>query len=205
MAAFEAMCEGFLSIGVHWHLFWYFFRFTCLREGSRAATIGCANLRMKQGRGDDYIPAPLTSSNSGWHRGWFYLRNDPEHALPSYTGCSIAKSQRNWADSPAKAEQEKMLKSHWDVLGRLRNAGITLAEVVGQYHARGVVPLRRRPLLLCDMTADRAPLAGTVTALEPPSPLEVQRRVTQAIGRATYSWPPLGCSRCSPMRERRNL
>jgi hypothetical protein len=59
------MCEGFLGIGVHWHLFQYFFRFTCLRDGSRATTIGCANLRMKQGRGDDYIPVMLTSSNSG--------------------------------------------------------------------------------------------------------------------------------------------
>jgi hypothetical protein len=47
---------------------------------------------MKQGRGDDYIPVPLTSSNCGWHRGRFYFRNHPEHALPSYTGCSIAKS-----------------------------------------------------------------------------------------------------------------
>jgi hypothetical protein len=65
MASFEAMCEGFLGIGMHWHLFWYFFRFTCLREGSHAVTIGCANLRMKQGRGDDYIPALLTSSNNG--------------------------------------------------------------------------------------------------------------------------------------------
>jgi hypothetical protein len=135
MAAFEAMCEGFLDIGAHSHLFRYFFRFTCLREGSRATTIGCANLRMKQGRGDDYIPTPLTSSNSIWHMGWFYLQNDPEHALSSYTGCSIVKSQRNWADSPAKAEQEKMLNSHWVVLGCLRNAGITWAEVVGQYHA----------------------------------------------------------------------
>jgi hypothetical protein len=63
------------------------------------------------------------------------LRNDLEHTLPSYTGCSIAKSQRNWADVPAKKEQEKMLKSHEAVLGRLRNAGITLAEVVGQYNA----------------------------------------------------------------------
>jgi hypothetical protein len=82
------------------------------------------------------------------------------------------------------------------VLGRLRNVGITLAEVIGQYHARGVVPLRRRPLRLYDMTADRPPWAGTVTALEPPSPLEVQRRVAQAIGRSTYSWPP---SRMLPM------
>jgi hypothetical protein len=86
---------------------------------------------MKQGRGDDYIPAPLTSSNSGWHKGWFFLRNDPEHALPSYTSHSIAKSQRNWADDPAKAEQENMLKSHWAVLGRLRNAGITLRRSPG--------------------------------------------------------------------------
>jgi hypothetical protein len=65
MAGFEAMCEGFLGIGTHWHLFRYFFRFTCLREGSRVATIGCANLRMKQGHDNDYILALLTSSNSG--------------------------------------------------------------------------------------------------------------------------------------------
>jgi hypothetical protein len=68
MSAFEAMCEGFLDISAHWHLFRYFFRFTCMRKGSRAVMIGCANLRMKQGRGDDYIPVPLTSSNSGWHK-----------------------------------------------------------------------------------------------------------------------------------------
>jgi hypothetical protein len=97
----------------------------------------------------------LTSSNSGWNKGWFYLRNDPEHALPSYTECSIVKSQRNWADGPAKKEQEKLLKLHWGVLEHLRKAGINLAEVVGQYHTRGVVLLRRRPLRLRDMTDDR--------------------------------------------------
>jgi hypothetical protein len=36
MAAFEAMCEGYLGIDAHWPLFQYFFRFTCLRDGSRA-------------------------------------------------------------------------------------------------------------------------------------------------------------------------
>jgi hypothetical protein len=138
----------------------------------------------------------LTNLNSGWHRGWFYLRNDPEHALMSYTGCSIAKSQRNWADGPTKKEQEKMLKSHWVVLGCLQNVGITLAEVVGRYHARGDVSLRRQPLRLCDMAANRAPWVGTVTTPELLSPLEVRRRVAQVIGRATYSWPS---SRMLPM------
>jgi hypothetical protein len=42
-----------------------------MRDGSHAATIGCANLQTKQGRGDYYIPVSLTSSNSGWHKGWF--------------------------------------------------------------------------------------------------------------------------------------
>jgi hypothetical protein len=87
-------------------------------------------------------------------------------------------------------EQERILKDHWIVLGCLRGAGVTLAEVIGQYHARGVVPLRRRPLRLCEMTADRPPWTGTVTTPSLPSLLEVQRRMEQAIGRSTYSWPP---------------
>jgi hypothetical protein len=66
-----------------------------LKEDSRAATIGCANLRMKQCRGDDYIPVSLTSSNSGWHKGWLYLQNDPEFALSTYTRNSIGESRRN--------------------------------------------------------------------------------------------------------------
>jgi hypothetical protein len=134
--------------------------FTCLKDGSRAATIGCANLLMKQGQGDDYIPSSLTSSNSGWHKGWFYLRNNPEFALLAFTGNSIGQSQRKWTDGPAKTEQEKMLKDHWAVLRRLRGARVTLSTVIVQYHARGVVPLRRRPLRLCEMTADRAPGRG---------------------------------------------
>jgi hypothetical protein len=112
------------------------------------AAISCANLRMKQGRGDDYIPVTLTSLNNGWHKGWFYLRNDLKFTLLAFTRNSIAESWRNWSDGPAKTEQEKILKNHWAVLKRLRGAGVTLAEVIGHYHARGVMPLRRRPLRL---------------------------------------------------------
>jgi hypothetical protein len=66
-----------------------------LEGSSRAATIGCANLRMKQGRGDGYIPSSLTSSNSDWHKGWFCQRNDPKFALPVFTGNSIGQTQSN--------------------------------------------------------------------------------------------------------------
>jgi hypothetical protein len=93
-------------------------------------------------------------------------------------------------------EQKKMLKHHWAMLGCLRDAGVTLAEVIGQYHTRRVVPLWRRPLSLCEMTTVRAPWEGTVTTSSLPSSLEVQRRVGQAIGRSSYSWP---LSRLLPM------
>jgi hypothetical protein len=43
-----------------------------------------------------------------------------------------------------------------------------LVAVIGQYHARGIVSLRRRPLCIYEMTADRAPFAGFVMAPEPP-------------------------------------
>jgi hypothetical protein len=102
MATFKAMCEGYFGISAHLHHFRYFLKFACLKEGSRAATIGCANLWMKQGPGDDYIPVSLTSSNNDRHKGWFYLRNDPEFALPAYTGNSITESRRNWSDDPVK-------------------------------------------------------------------------------------------------------
>jgi hypothetical protein len=112
MTAFKAMCEGYLGISAHLHLFRYFFMFACLKHGSRAATIGCANLRMKQGRGDSYIPSSLTSLNSGWHKGCFYLRNDPEFALSAFTGNSIVHSRSNWTHGPPQAEQEKMFRGH---------------------------------------------------------------------------------------------
>jgi hypothetical protein len=59
-----------------------------------------------------------------------------------------------------KKEQEKILRDHWVVLGRLRGAGVTLAEVIGQYPARGVVPVRRWSLRLYEMTTDRPPGRG---------------------------------------------
>jgi hypothetical protein len=50
---------------------------------------------MKQGRGEKYIPFSLTSSNSGGHKGWFYLKNNPEHALVEFTKSSIAQAPRS--------------------------------------------------------------------------------------------------------------
>jgi hypothetical protein len=44
---------------------------------------GCI-LQLRQARALQYIPAILVSSNKGWQRRWFYLRND-DGRLPSFS------------------------------------------------------------------------------------------------------------------------
>jgi hypothetical protein len=46
---------------------------------------GSYTLQVRAGRGDFYIPSQLISLNSGWHNGWFYLRND-DGCLPRFSG-----------------------------------------------------------------------------------------------------------------------
>ena len=47
MASFEALCEGYLGVEAQWNLFWYFFKFVCLKDGRNPVTIRCAALRAK--------------------------------------------------------------------------------------------------------------------------------------------------------------
>jgi hypothetical protein len=76
---------------------------------------------MKQGRGDDYIPVTLTSSNSGWHKWWFYLRNDLEFALPSYTGNSIAEELGRWPCQEGAGENPQAALGRVGVPSRSRS------------------------------------------------------------------------------------
>ena len=87
-AIFVTLCEGFLGIPPHWDLWRYYLKADLstvsvekkVRKPLRAG--GCA-ISVK--RVDEYIPAKLLSSHSGWQAGWFYLRND-DNLLPAYTG-----------------------------------------------------------------------------------------------------------------------
>ena len=90
MAVFVVLCEAFLGIRPHWELFRYYFGFKInearLGSGRTSASIGCAALQMKSKRGRYYIELPLPKSHHGWHLEWFYLKNDPVHPLPAFTG-----------------------------------------------------------------------------------------------------------------------
>jgi hypothetical protein len=60
----------------------------------RTVHVGSCTLQVYSGRGDQYIPAQLISSNNGWHDGWFYLRNDDDQ-LPRYSGRVLMAREEN--------------------------------------------------------------------------------------------------------------
>jgi hypothetical protein len=83
-ATFVGVCEGFLGIPVNWDLWVHLFRAelhtlpTSEPRTRHAARAGGLVLAVRSLRREDYIPCTMTSNNTDWERGWFYLRNaDP--------------------------------------------------------------------------------------------------------------------------------
>jgi hypothetical protein len=93
-ATFVGICEGFLGIPVNWDLWIHLFRselFTQQTSEQRthhAVRAGGMSLTLRGQRKDDYIPCTMTTNNSGWERGWFYLRNDEPGLPPTPAWCS---------------------------------------------------------------------------------------------------------------------
>jgi hypothetical protein len=73
----------------------------------RVVHVGSYTLQARAGRGELYIPAQLISSNSGWHDGWFYLRNDDDR-LPKFFGRVLMSREDNWSYSVIKEEKPKL-------------------------------------------------------------------------------------------------
>jgi hypothetical protein len=134
---------------------------------------GSCTLQVRSGRGDKYIPTQLISSNSGWHDGWFYLRNDGDQ-LPKFSGWVLMACKENWTFGIVEDDKPK-LEPLLDALRRLRQRGLTAGMVVAAFHRRRVLPLTQRLLRLDEMTPE-ALLEGSRMSHESLSLDEVARR-----------------------------
>jgi hypothetical protein len=71
MMAFIALCEWYLDIEPNLTLWWYFFCVELLQKREKRITevwpVGCASIRLYNGRSREYISIPLSLSNKGWH------------------------------------------------------------------------------------------------------------------------------------------
>jgi hypothetical protein len=112
-AIFAAVCEGFLGIAPHWALWTHLFSVELFASttGERRVRMavqadGCI-LQLRQARAQQYIPAILASSNKGWQRRWFYLRNDNER-LPLFSQRVVTTAGGNWRYGAPREKQKNL-------------------------------------------------------------------------------------------------
>jgi hypothetical protein len=84
-----------------------------------AVRAGGCTLQLRPRRTQQYIPAILVSSNKGWQRRWFYLRND-DGRLPSFSQRVVTAAGVNWRWGATREKQEK-LQPLLDALQKLRD------------------------------------------------------------------------------------
>jgi hypothetical protein len=185
-AIFVAVCEGYLGIAPHWdlwtHLFFaeLFASPTGERKVRAAVRAGGCTLLLRQSRASQYIPAILASSNKGWQRRWFYLRNDGE-LLPPFSQRVVTTATDAWCHGTPD-ERQKNLKPLLQALEALRKGGLTAAGVIAAIHRRRVFPLVERRLSLWEMTPE-ADLEGSRMSSDPLPFDALQGRVSVALGR----------------------
>jgi hypothetical protein len=186
-AIFVAVCEGYLGIDPHWDLWTHLFSAelfaspTGERRVRMAVRAGGCILQLRQARAPQYIPAVLASSNKGWQRRWFYLRND-DGRLPSFSQRVVtAAAADNWRYGTLR-DRQKNLQPLLKALEELRKGGLTAAGVVAAIHRRRVLPLTGRRLPLWEMTLGVDLEVSRMSS--DPLPIEdLHRRVAGTLGK----------------------
>jgi hypothetical protein len=112
-------------------------------------------------------------SNSGWHDGWFYLRNNDDQ-LPKFFDRVLMSCEDNWTYDVIEEEKPK-LQPLLDALRRLRQHGLTAGIVAAAFHRRRVLPLMQRRLQIDEMTPETS-LEGSRMSHESLPLDEVARR-----------------------------
>jgi hypothetical protein len=189
-AIFAAVCKGYLGIDPHWDLWTHFFsaELFALPPGERrvrtAVRAGGCILQLRQSRALQYIHIILASSNKGWQRRWFYLRND-DGRLPSFSQRVVTVAVDAWRYGTPH-DRQKNLEPLLKALEVLRIGGLTAAGVIAAIHRRRVLPLVERWLPPWEMTPE-ADLEGSRMSSDP-LPVDVLHgRVVVALGKPDAS------------------
>jgi hypothetical protein len=171
-ATFVGVCEGFLGIPVNWDIWVHLFRVelhtltTPELKIRRAVRAGGMTIALRNMRRELYIPYTMTSNNSEWERGWFYLRNDGA-SLPSYSGKVLKDKADSWHHGVSPPSHQTRLDSLLAALKDLADDGLTAGCVLANLYHRRVVPLMERPLRIFEMHEDADPAALAQSRLLP--------------------------------------
>jgi hypothetical protein len=80
-------------------------------RGTRQAVhAGGLTLVLRDTRRELYLLCTMTSNNTEWEKGWFYLRNDGA-SLPPYTGKVLKKKPDAWVHGVSPPFRQRRLES----------------------------------------------------------------------------------------------
>jgi hypothetical protein len=82
IATFIHLCEAFLGITPHFHLWHHFFE---LKKTGKGVVVGSVSFMLCRNMKQEYIDLALPDNTTGEKQGWFYLDNPPP-ALKSRMG-----------------------------------------------------------------------------------------------------------------------
>jgi hypothetical protein len=138
IATFIHLCEAFLSITPHFHLWRHFFE---LKKTGKGVVVGSVSFMLRRNMKSEYIDLALPNNTTGWKQGWFYLDN-PAPTLKSRTG-QIPVVGPEWTNQLATLDTQK-LKSLLDDLQQLEAKGLTGTAVAINFCHRLIQPLQDR-------------------------------------------------------------
>jgi hypothetical protein len=72
ISTFVHLCESYLGIAPHFHLWRHFFE---LKKMGKGTVVGSFGFMLRRNMKSEYIDLSLPSNTSGWKQGWFYLDN----------------------------------------------------------------------------------------------------------------------------------
>jgi hypothetical protein len=138
IATFIHLCEDYLVIEPHFHLWRHFFE---LKKMGKGVFVGGISFMLRRNMKLEYIDLALPDNTTGWKQGWFYLDN-PALAPRERTG-RIPSSGPEWTNQLVTRDTEE-LKPLLDDLEELKAEGLTGTAVAINFCRRLVQPLQDR-------------------------------------------------------------
>jgi hypothetical protein len=152
-----AVNEGFLGIPANWDLWVHLFcgEVHTLATGKRgtrwAVRAGGLTLTLRDTGKGLYPLCTITSNNTEWEKGWFYLRND-DVGLPPYTGKVLVGKPGAWFYGLSPPAQQRRLEPLTNTLRHLADSGLGAASIIANFHHQRIIPLMERELRIFKMS-----------------------------------------------------
>ncbi|KAE8772322.1 hypothetical protein D1007_55706 [Hordeum vulgare] len=162
LAAFVVLCEGCVGIEPRvdlWCSLFFFKQQSIAMEKSEVEKLkgprpmtpcGAALVHHRPKSG--FPQMPLQDSIKHWQKGFFYVRRaDPAQDALNMPPFAIAPpTRRNWdAKTPRPHPEVALICAHLDILGK---SGLLGRDLLATMVVRRILPLQRRPHLVCQMS-----------------------------------------------------